>query len=85
MKLNFFTSVATINKFIAVPFAPSNSIIISANDFVTDNIKKTLASLDEDIINSDETIDVVYLKYAKSSEIASILNSVSSRFMSNSD
>ena len=64
----------TINKFIAVPFAPSNSIIISANDFVTDNIKKTLASLDEDIINSDETIDVVYLKYAKSSEIASILN-----------
>ena len=75
----------TINKFIAVPFAPSNSIIISANDFVTDNIKKTLASLDEDIINSDETIDVVYLKYAKSSEIASILNSVSSRFMSNSD
>jgi general secretion pathway protein D len=75
----------TINKFIAVPFAPSNSIIISANDFVTDNIKRTLASLDEDIINSDETIDVIYLKYAKSSEVASILNSVSSRFMSNSD
>jgi len=75
----------TINKFIAVPFAPSNSIIISANDFVTDNIKKTLVSLDEDIINSDETIDVIYLKYAKSSEVASILNSVSSRFMSNSD
>jgi len=75
----------TINKFIAVPFAHSNSIIISANDFVTDNIKKTLVSLDEDIINSDETIDVIYLKYAKSSEVASILNSVSSRFMSNSD
>ena len=75
----------TINKFIAVPFAPSNSIIISANDFVTDNIKRTLVSLDEDIINSDETIDVIYLKYAKSSEVASILNSVSSRFMSNSD
>lgn len=75
----------TINNFIAVPFAPSNSIIISANDFVTDNIKRTLASLDEDIINSDETIDVIYLKYAKSSEVASILNSVSSRFMSNSD
>ena len=75
----------TINKFIAVPFAPSNSIIISANDFVTENIKKTLATLDADIVNKDETIDVVYLKYAKSSEVASILNSMSSRFMSNSD
>ena len=75
----------TINKFISVPFAPSNSIIISANDFVTENIKKTLASLDADIINSDETIEVVYLKYAKSNEVASILNSISGRFMSNSD
>ena len=75
----------TINKFIAVPFAPSNSIIISANDFVTENIKRTLATLDADIVNKDETIDVVYLKYAKSSEVASILNSMSSRFMSNSD
>ncbi len=75
----------TINKFVSVPFAPSNSIIISANDFVTENIKKTLASLDADIINSDETIEVVYLKYAKSNEVASILNSISGRFMSNSD
>ena len=75
----------TINKFVSVPFAPSNSIIISANDFVTENIKKTLASLDADITNSDETIEVVYLKYAKSNEVASILNSISGRFMSNSD
>ena len=75
----------TINKFVSVPFAPSNSIIISANDFVTENIKKTLSSLDADIINSDETIEVVYLKYAKSNEVASILNSISGRFMSNSD
>jgi general secretion pathway protein D len=75
----------TINKFVSVPFAPSNSIIISANDFVTENIKKTLASLDADIVNSDDTIEVVYLKYAKSNEIASILNSISGRFMSNSD
>lgn len=75
----------TINKFVSVPFAPSNSVIISANDFVTENIKKTLASLDGDIVNSDETIEVVYLKYAKSNEVASILNSISSRFMSNSD
>ena len=75
----------TINKFIAVPFCSSNSIIISANDFVTENIKRTLATLDADIVNKDETIDVVYLKYAKSSEVASILNSMSSRFMSNSD
>ena len=65
----------TINKFVSVPFAPSNSIIISANDFVTENIKKTLASLDADIVNSDDTIEVVYLKYAKSNEVASILNS----------
>jgi len=75
----------TINKFVSVPFAPSNSVIISANDFVTENIKKTLASLDGDIVNSDETIEVIYLKYAKSNEVASILNSISSRFMSNSD
>jgi general secretion pathway protein D len=75
----------TINKFVSVPFAPSNSIIISANDFVTENIKKTLASLDADIVNSDDTIEVVYLKYAKSNEVASILNSISGRFMSNSD
>ena len=64
----------TINKFVSVPFAPSNSIIISANDFVTENIKKTLASLDADIVNSDDTIEVVYLKYAKSNEVATILN-----------
>jgi general secretion pathway protein D len=75
----------TINKFVSVPFAPSNSIIISANDFVTENIKKTLASLDADIVNSDDTIEVVYLKYAKSNEVATILNSISGRFMSNSD
>jgi general secretion pathway protein D len=75
----------TINKFVSVPFAPSNSVIISANDFVTENIKKTLISLDGDIVNSDETIEVIYLKYAKSNEVASILNSISSRFMSNSD
>jgi len=41
--------------------------------------------LDGDIVNSDETIEVIYLKYAKSNEVASILNSISSRFMSNSD
>jgi general secretion pathway protein D len=75
----------TINKFVSVPFAPSNSIIISANDFVTENIKKTLSSLDADIVNSDDTIEVVYLKYAKSNEVATILNSISGRFMSNSD
>ena len=55
----------TINKFVAIPFSPSNSIIISANEYVTANINQTLKSLDRDV-KSDDSIDVVYLKYAKS-------------------
>ena len=39
----------TINYFIAIPFTPSNSIILSANDLVTQNIKSTLKLLDKDI------------------------------------
>jgi general secretion pathway protein D len=74
----------TINKFVAIPFSPSNSIIISANDFVTANINQTLKSLDRDI-KSDDSIDVVYLKYAKSGDIAAILNSVSSGFIPDAD
>ena len=74
----------TINKFIAIPFNPSNSVIVSANEYVTNNIKETLKSLDEDI-KTDDSIDVVYLKYAKSADIAAILNSVSSGFIPGDD
>ena len=74
----------TINKFIAIPFNPSNSVIVSANEYVTNNINETLKSLDEDV-KTDDSIDVVYLKYAKSADIASILNSVSSGFIPDND
>ena len=74
----------TLSKFVAIPFTPSNSIIISANEYVTSNINQTLKSLDRDV-KSDDSIDVVYLKYAKSSDIAAILNSVSGSFMSDDD
>ena len=74
----------TINKFEANPISPSNSIIISANEYVTANINQTLKSLDRDV-KSDDSIDVVYLKYAKSADIAAILNSVSSGFIPDAD
>ncbi len=74
----------TINNFVAIPFSPSNSVILSANSIITSNIKKTLASLDSDV-KADKSIDVVYLKYAKAEELASILNSVSERFAASGD
>ena len=74
----------TINKFMAIPFSPSNSVIISANEFITSNIISTLKSLDEDITSND-TIDVVYLKYAKSSDVAAILSSISGGFIPDAD
>ena len=74
----------TINKFIAIPFNPSNSVIVSANEYVTNNINETLKSLDEDV-KTDDSIDVVYLKYAKSADIAAILNSISSGFIPDND
>jgi general secretion pathway protein D len=74
----------TINKFIAIPFSPSNSVIVSANEFVTANIKDTLKSLDGDV-KSDDSIDVIYLKYAKSADIAAILNSISGGFIPDAD
>ena len=74
----------TINKFIAIPFSPSNSVIVSANEFVTSNIKETLKSLDGDV-KSDDSIDVIYLKYAKSSDVAAILNSISGGFLPDVD
>ena len=74
----------TINKFIAIPFNPSNSVIVSANEYVTNNINETLRTLDDDV-KTDDSIDVVYLKYAKSADIAAILNSVSSGFIPDND
>ena len=74
----------TINKFMAIPFSPSNSVIISANEFITSNIISTLKSLDEDITSND-TIDVVYLKYANSSDVAAILSSISGGFIPDAD
>jgi general secretion pathway protein D len=69
----------TINNFIAVPFTPSNSVIISADQLVTNNITETLNALDKDALTGG-SIAVLYLKYAKAEEVATIINTVSSRF-----
>lgn len=69
----------TINNFIAVPFTPSNSVILSADQVVTSNITQTLNALDKDAL-SGGSIAVLYLKYAKAEEVAAIINTVSSRF-----
>ena len=74
----------TINNFTAIPFTQSNSVILSANKAVTKNVEKTLQALDEDV-QSDGTVAVIYLKYAKAEEVASIISTVSSRFASESD
>ena len=69
----------TINNFIAVPFTPSNSVIISADQVVTNNITETLNALDKDALTGG-SIAVLYLKYAKAEEVATIINTISSRF-----
>jgi len=69
----------TINNFIAVPFTPSNSVILSADQMVTKNITDTLKALDQDALTGG-SIAVIYLKYAKAEEVAAIINTVSSRF-----
>ena len=69
----------TINNFIAVPFTPSNSVILSADQVVTSNIIQTLNALDKDALTGG-SIAVLYLKYAKAEEVAAIINTVSSRF-----
>ena len=74
----------TISKFIAIPFSPTNSVIISANDFVTNNINLTLQSLDADV-TSDDSVDVIYLKYSKATDISAILSSISSSFIADAD
>ena len=74
----------TINNFIAIPFTQSNSVILSANKIVSRNVESTLRILGEDVQN-DGTVAVIYLKYAKADEVASIINTVSSRFAAESD
>ena len=74
----------TINNFIAIPFTQSNSVILSANKVVSKNVESTLRVLDEDVQN-DGTVAVIYLKYAKADEVASIVNTVSSTFVADSD
>ena len=74
----------TINNFVAIPFTPSNSVILSSNEFVAKNIKSTLNTLDKDITNNDTT-DVIYLKYAKAQDVASILSSIASTFVSETE
>tara|TARA_B100001559_G_scaffold262_1_gene259 strand:- start:8125 stop:9984 length:1860 start_codon:yes stop_codon:yes gene_type:complete len=74
----------TINNFIAIPFTQSNSVILSANKVVSKNVESTLRVLDEDVQN-DGTVAVIYLKYAKADEVASIVNTVSSTFAADSD
>ncbi len=74
----------TINNFIAIPFTQSNSVILSANKIVTKNVNNTLKILDADVQN-DGSVAVIYLKYAKADEVASIINTVSARFATESD
>ena len=74
----------TINNFVAIPFTQSNSVILSASKVVTKNIEKTLMTLDEDVQN-DGSVAVIYLKYAKAEEVASIVDTVSSRFSADLD
>ena len=74
----------TINKFVAIPFTPSNSVILSANDLITKNVLSTLKQLDKDV-TSDDSIDVIYLKYAQASDLATILNSISGSFITDDE
>jgi general secretion pathway protein D len=74
----------TINQFVAIPFTPSNSIILSANDLITQNVTSTLKALDKDI-TSDDSMDVIYLKYAQAEDLAAILNSISAGFIKDAD
>ena len=74
----------TINQFVAIPFTSSNSVILSANKLITQNVKSTLEALDKDAIADDST-DVIYIKFAKADELAAILNSISSSFITDTE
>ena len=74
----------TIDKFVAIAFTPSNSIILSANDLITKNVESTLRVLDKDM-TSDDSMDVIYLKYSQAADLAAILNSISGSFISDAE
>ena len=74
----------TINQFVAIPFTSSNSVILSANKLITQNVESTLEALDKDAIADDST-DVIYIKFAKADELAAILNSISSSFITDTE
>ena len=71
----------TINNFVAISFSASNSVIVSANSITTSIIKETLQQLDADAI-SEGSVAVIYLKYANAEEVAGIVSSIASRFIS---
>ena len=71
----------TINNFVAISFSASNSVIVSANTITTNIIKETLQQLDADAI-SEGSVAVIYLKYANAEEVAGIVSSIASRFIS---
>ena len=71
----------TINNFAAISFSASNSVIVSANSITTNIIKETLQQLDADAI-SEGSVAVIYLKYANAEEVAGIVSSIASRFIS---
>ena len=71
----------TINNFVAISFSASNSVIVSANSITTNIIKETLQQLDNDAI-SEGSVAVIYLKYANAEEVAGIVSSIASRFIS---
>ena len=71
----------TINNFVAISFSASNSVIVSANLITTNIIKETLEQLDADAI-SEGSVAVIYLKYANAEEVAGIVSSVATRFIS---
>jgi general secretion pathway protein D len=71
----------TINNFVAISFSASNSVIVSASSITTNIIKETLQQLDADAI-SEGSVAVIYLKYANAEEVAGIVSSIASRFIS---
>ena len=71
----------SINNFVAISFSASNSVIVSANSITTNIIKETLQQLDADAI-SEASVAVIYLKYADAEEVAGIVSSIASRFIS---
>tara|TARA_B100000925_G_scaffold136413_1_gene102007 strand:- start:871 stop:2718 length:1848 start_codon:yes stop_codon:yes gene_type:complete len=71
----------TINDFVAISFSATNSVILSANSVTTSIIRETLQQLDGDAVN-EGSVAVIYLKYAKAEEVASIVSSVASSFIS---